>query len=152
MSELQSRPKTARYGLIGWQAIAGGVVVVAVANLLIFAIARLAGVSFEYTDDTGTHDVTAVGVVIASVPPVVIGPGLAILISRWWRPILRVAQVIGGALAALTLIQPLTADTSTGSRLALAAMHVVLGIVVVLVLEAVWRWSANRKSTARTAV
>ncbi|MDG4784762.1 DUF6069 family protein [Micromonospora sp. WMMD1102] len=142
MSVTENRPVLTGRGLNWWQAIGGGVVAAAVGNLLVFAVGKIAGVSFVYRDATGEHEVNAVGVLVASVPPLVVGTGLAVLISLWWRPILRVAQVVGGGLALLTVLGPLNAGADTGTRVAPAAMHVVLGIVVVLTLEAVRRSSA----------
>jgi len=135
-----------------WQAIGAGIVAAVVGNLVVFGIGKIAGASFEYRDDAGVHEVTMGGVLTSSVLPLAIGTGLATLISLAWRPILRVAQVVGGALGLITVLGPLSTDADTGTRLALAAMHVVLAVVVVITLEAVWRSSEpTRRGAERIA-
>lgn len=122
-------------GLNWWQAIAAGAVVAVVANLLILLIGWAAGASFLVMDAGSPHEVTAWSVVVATVPALVLGTGLAALLSRWWPGVIRLAQVIGGGLALLTVAGPMMADTDGATRLALAMMHVVPGVAVVVSLE-----------------
>lgn len=136
---LRTREGKQRQGLSWWQASAAGAVAATVANLVILLIGRAAGASFVVVDGANLHEVATTGVIIATVPPLVVGTVLAALLAHWWPPIIRVAQVIGGALALLTVAGPLMADTDGGTRLALALMHVVLAVAVVLSLEAVRR-------------
>lgn len=127
--------KAGRRGLNWWQAIAAGAVAATVVNLVILLIGWAAGASFVVLDAGKPHEVTAWSVVSASVFPLILGTGLAALLARWWPGFLRVAQVIGGALALLTVAGPMMSDTDGATRLALAMMHVVLGAAVVASLE-----------------
>ncbi|MDQ4104901.1 MAG: DUF6069 family protein [Actinomycetota bacterium] len=127
--------KVRREGLNWWQAIGAGAVVAAVANLAILLIGWVAGASFVVMDAGKPHEVTAWGVVVTTIPPLVLGTGLAALLARWWPGVLRWAQVIGGGLALLTVAGPMMSDTDGATRLALALMHVVVGAAVVVSLE-----------------
>ena len=138
-NRLRTREGKQRQGLSWWQASAAGAVAAAVGNLVIFLIGLAAGASFVVMDRGELHQVTAGEVIVATVPPLVVGTVLAALLARWWPGVLRLAQVIGGTLALLTAAGPIMADTDGGTRLALALMHVVLGVAVVLSLEALRR-------------
>ncbi|MGQ0717257.1 MAG: DUF6069 family protein [Pseudonocardiales bacterium] len=128
-----------RQGWNWWQAIAAGAVAAAVVNLVIFFIGGAAGASFAFLDRGTLHEITAWGVITATVPPLVIGTGLATLLARWWFGVIRLAQVIGGGLALLTVAGPLMTDADGATRLTLALMHVVLAVAVVVTLEAIRR-------------
>ena len=138
-NRLRTREGKQRRGLSWWQASAAGAVAAAVGNLVIFLIGLAADASFVVMDRGDLHEVTVGGVIVATVPPLVVGIVLAALLARWWPGVLRLAQVVGGTLALLTVAGPLMADTDGGTRLALALMHVVLGVAVVLSLEALRR-------------
>ena len=138
-NRLRTREGKQRQGLSWWQASAAGAVAATVGNLVIFLIGVAADASFVVMDRGDLHEVTVGGVIVATVPPLVVGTVLAALLARWWPGVLRLAQVLGGTLALLTAAGPLMADTDGGTRLALALMHVVLGVAVVLSLEALRR-------------
>ncbi|MGH3901088.1 MAG: DUF6069 family protein [Pseudonocardiaceae bacterium] len=125
--------------LTWWQAIVAGAVVAAVVNLVIFFIGAAAGASFAFLDRGTLHEIGAWSVIVATVPPLVIGTALAALLARWWSWVIRLAQVIGGGLALLTVAGPLMTDADSATRLALALMHVVLAVAVVVTLEAIRR-------------
>lgn len=125
----------AKQGLSWWQAIAAGAVAATVVNLAILLIGWAAGASFVVLDAGKPHEVTAWSVVSASAFPLILGTGLAALLARWRPGFLRLAQVIGGALALLTVAGPMLSDTDGATRLALAMMHVVPGVAVVASLE-----------------
>ena len=127
-------------GLNWWQAIGAAAIGATIVNLLILFLPRAGGGSLELIDAGSVHVVRAVDVINASVVPLVVGTALAALLARWWPGFLRLGQVIGGALGLLTVAGPLMADTDTATRLALAAMHVVVAVAVVLGLEAIRRW------------
>lgn len=126
-------------GLSWWQAIAAGAVAAAVVNLVIFFLGGAAGASFAFLDRGTLHEISAWAVLIATVPPLVIGTGLATLLARWRSWVIRLAQVIGGGLALLTVAGPLTTDADGATVFALALMHVVLAVAVVATLEAIRR-------------
>ncbi|MGH3941791.1 MAG: DUF6069 family protein [Pseudonocardiaceae bacterium] len=136
-ARLRTTEDKRRQGLSWWQASAVGAGAATVVNLLILLIGWAAGASFVVLDGTNVHEVGATGVIIATAPPLVGGIALAALLAHWWSWIIRLAQVIGGGFALLTVAGPVMADTDGGTQLALALMHIVLAVAVVLSLEAV---------------
>lgn len=126
-------------GLSWWQAIAAGAVTAAVVNLVIFFIGAAAGASFAVLDRGTPQEISAWTVLNASVLPLVVGTGLAALLAHWWLWVIRLAQVIGGGLGLLSVAGPLMADADGATRVALALMHVVLAVAVVVSLEAIRR-------------
>lgn len=122
-----------------WQAITAGAVAAAVGNLVIFFVGGAAGASFAFLDRGTLHEIGTWEVVTSTVPPLVAGTGLATLLARWWPRMIRLAQVIGGGLALLTVAGPLTTDADGATRVALALMHVVVAVAVVVTLEAIRR-------------
>lgn len=111
----------------------------ALVNLAILFAGQMAGASFRYTDAGELHEVTAGGVLGSTAIPLVAGFAAAVLLARFWIGFLRLAQVIGGGLALLTVAGPFLTDTDGGTRVALALMHVVVAAAVVWSLEAVRR-------------
>ena len=55
-----------------------------VGNLVIFLIGVAADASFVVMDRGDLHEVTVGGVIVATVPPLVVGTVLAALLARWW--------------------------------------------------------------------
>jgi hypothetical protein len=102
-----------------------------VGNLAVLGVADLADASLVVTDGGTTHEITAGGVVGASLVPVVAGVVIAALIAVRWVGVVRLAQVVGGAFALLSVGGPLAADTDGGTSIALAVMHVVTGAAFV---------------------
>ena len=131
-----------------WRAVAGGTAAALALNLLLYALARAAGASLSLAQPTGPHVVGITDVAGTTVVPLLVGTGLAVLLSRWWRPVLRTAQVVGAAFALATIAGSPTSDTDTGTRLTLAAMHVVCAAAVVLVLQAARRAPSTSQSRA----
>ena len=81
-------------GLNWWQAIAAGAVAAAVVILVIFFIGGATGATFAFLDRGTLHEITAVGVIIATVTPLVGGnrPGHAA--GPWWSGTIRLAQPV----------------------------------------------------------
>ncbi|UAK34471.1 MULTISPECIES: DUF6069 family protein [Nocardia] len=117
-------------------AILGSVAVTVAVNLIVWMLGLAAGGSFETTDAGETSEVTASVVVVSSAVPLMIGMIAAALLSYLWVGVLRVAQVVGAALAVATIGLTLAADFDLVSTLALSAMHVVLAPALVVGLEA----------------
>ncbi|PPK94261.1 hypothetical protein CLV92_108163 [Kineococcus xinjiangensis] len=134
-----------------WQAVGAGVLGAVAVNLVLYLFARAAGASLALPDGSGTHVVGVPDVVGATVVPLLVGTVLAVLLSRRWPVLLRVAQVGGAVVALVTVAGPLTGDTDAATRLVLAAMHVVSAVAVVAILEGVHRGRAGRRRTG-TAV
>lgn len=129
-----------------WQAIAAGVVAATVVNLLILLLGRAFGASFELAEGAGVHVVGAGGVISSTVVPMVVGTLLAALLGLRWPGFVRLAQVVGGGLALLSVAGPLTAVGGAGTRILLAAMHVVVAVAVVVCLEPTWRQARARRA------
>ncbi|MGD9527195.1 DUF6069 family protein [Pseudonocardia sp.] len=110
-----------------------------VACELVLLVGIAAEASFVLTvPGTPPHPVTSWDIVTTStILP--IGVLLAALLARWRRWFLRVGQVVGGALALLSVLGPLTGPTDSGTRLALSLMHVLVGAGAVIALEAIGR-------------
>ncbi|MBF6205953.1 hypothetical protein IU483_17930 [Streptomyces gardneri] len=117
-------------------AILGSVAVTVAVNLIVWMLGLAAGGSFETTDAGETSEVAASVVVVSSAVPLMIGMIAAALLSYLWVGVLRVAQVVGAALAVATIGLTLAADFDLVSTLALSAMHVVLAPALVVGLEA----------------
>ena len=123
-----------------WQAAAAGAALATVINLLILLAARAADASLVLREPgAADHPITAGGVIFSSVVPMTGGILLATLLARRWPGVLRLAQLVGGGLALLTVAGPLTSGTDGVTRTALVAMHLVVGVTVVLALEAIRR-------------
>jgi hypothetical protein len=118
-----------------WLVIPVGAAVVALANVLVYALGRLVGASFVLYDDPAVpHAVDLGDVLVSSVVPLVLGTGLAVLLQRWWRHAVRAGQVVGAGLAVLSTAGPLSALTDGATAVALAVMHVLVGVAVVAIL------------------
>lgn len=129
-----------RFALPWWQAAAAGAVLATAINLVLLLAARAADASLVLREPgAADHPITAGGVIFSSVVPMTGGILLAALLARWWQGVLRLAQLVGGALALLTAAGPLTSGTDGVTRTTLITMHLVVGVTVVLALEAIRR-------------
>ena len=127
-----TRPATRRRP---WQVILATAAVTALANAVVFALGTLAGASFVVYDDSAVpHAVGLVDVLVMSVVPLALGAGLAVLLQRWWRHALLAAQIVGASLAVVSVAGPLAARTDTPTMVALAIMHLLVGVAVVAAL------------------
>lgn len=122
-----------------WQAVAAGAAAAVAVNLLILALAAGGGAALAVTQGGTERPVTAASVVVASLMPLLIGTVLAVLLSRRWPGVLRVAQVLAAAAAVLTTFGPLSGAVDTATGIALATMHLTVGAAAVAVLETVRR-------------
>lgn len=118
-----------------WAVVASTVVALA-ANLVLWLVGLAAGGNFEMTDGGTRMAVAPGGVVTLTVVPIVVGMGIAALISLRWLPIIRVAQVVGVVAPLGTIAMTVAADFDTASTVTLALMHVVIAVVVPVGLEA----------------
>jgi hypothetical protein len=135
-------------GLTWWQAAAASAVAATAVNLVILLIARAADASLALRQrGAANHEIAAGDVIISSAIPMTGGIVLATLLALLWAGFLRLAQVVGGGLALLTVAGPISSDTDRVTQVSLAVMHVVVGVTVVLALEAIRR---RRKATAST--
>ncbi|MFJ3923446.1 DUF6069 family protein [Streptomyces sp. NPDC090022] len=122
-------------GFSWWKVLVAGAVGAAVVNLIVLAVARLAGASLVVVDGGAEHAITVGGVVGSSVVPLVVGTGAALLLALWKPVFLRIAQYVGGGLALLSVAGPLSSGADGGTVAALSVMHITLGVAVVTTLE-----------------
>jgi hypothetical protein len=109
-----------------------------VTSWVVMLAGHAAGASFVL-DDRGTpHVVRALDVVVATWP-MVVGVLLAAALGRLRVWLLRTGQAVGGLLAAASVAGPMLAVTDSGTRIALALMHLVVGVAAVAALEAIRR-------------
>ncbi|WP_141134587.1 DUF6069 family protein [Haloechinothrix alba] len=120
-----------------WQAITAGVVLSGLVNLALYLIGHLAGATFLVAAESGSDEVTAGMILFFSTVPLAVGTALAVLLANWWTWVLRLAQVIGAALALATIAGIFAAEAGTGTAISLTVMHVVVAVAVVLILEVV---------------
>ncbi|MEU4126619.1 MULTISPECIES: DUF6069 family protein [Streptomyces] len=128
-------PSARRSGFGWWQVLVTGAVGAAVVNLVVFAVAKLAGASLVVPDAGEEHAVTVGGVIGSSVVPLLVGAGAALLLALWKPVFLRIAQYVGSGLALLSVAGPLSADTDGGTVAALSLMHITLGVAVFTTLR-----------------
>lgn len=124
-----------RSGLTWWKALATGVGGAVVVNLIVLAVAKLAGAPLVIVDGGTEHPITVGGVISASVVPLVLGTGAAFLLALWKPVFLRIAQFVGGGLALLSTAGPLSSGADGGTVAALSLMHITLGVAVVATLQ-----------------
>lgn len=139
---------TAGLQRFGSPRIIGLAVVAAVAaNVVIWLAGVVAGGSFEYTDGGEVLSAAPGGVVVLTAVPLAVGLALTALVARWWLPAVRVAQVVGSALALLTIAGTLAADFDGASTVALSLSHVALVPFLVVALEAIRLRILDRRSS-----
>lgn len=124
--ELDTQSRTSTSPL---RAAAVGAVVALIANLVIWLVGAAAGAGYDVTPGGGqTIQVGALAVTLSTIIPFVIGGG-AVLAARRWPRAPRTLAWAGLAVALLSLITPITAQTDSTTRLALSLMHVLAGVV-----------------------
>lgn len=136
----------ARTPIAGAWAAGGVVAVVALAaNLATFVVARLWGVDMSVRPPGGEEMVVGPGTITAmTVVPVLLGSVLLRTLRERGAVAWRVLGWVGLAVGVLTASAPFSVEAGSGTRVALACMHVVTGVVWVLVVHAALRRSARR--------
>jgi len=115
---------------------AAGAAAAAIVNLVVFAIANAAGVSFEFVQNGRPTTVGYGMVAVVSVGSVLLGAVLAALLGPRR---LRLVQIIGAAVAVLSAGAPLTLTGAASGKAVLVLLHLITGAVFVLALELVRR-------------
>ncbi|WP_229073325.1 DUF6069 family protein [Actinoplanes sp. DH11] len=108
--------------------IAIGIALVAAA--LIWIVATAAGAPMEVDQGQGVMPVGLVPVVVATVLAGLLGWGLLALLERSARGA-TIWTVIAGVVTALSFLPVLTSEATTGTRLALAAMHLAVAVALI---------------------
>lgn len=109
------------------------------ANVVVWLAGEVAGGDFTYTDGGETLSAAPGGVIVLTAVPLAVGLAVVALVARRWPVLVRVGQVVGSALAVLTIGGTLAADFDGPSTVALSVAHLVLVPALVLGLEAVRR-------------
>lgn len=124
-----------------WRAGMLTAVLAVVLALVVLGVALLAGADMK-VQPSGGRESMAVGVVpvvVTVLLAVTLGTALLAVLSRrgakWWRTLAVAGLVIG----VVSVVIPLTATADVGTKLALAAMHVVAGAVWYVVLTRMTR-------------
>jgi hypothetical protein len=129
----------------GWgrpNIVVATVVAAVVINEIIYAIGRALGGDFLFTNAGKSTEVTTWSVAALTTGPLLVGMTLVALLSRKWPSIIKVALVVGPALALVTIaILTIPADLDTTSTTTLALCHVALVPVVLGGLLAIARRS-----------
>lgn len=120
-------------------AVLGSVGLALLANLVLWLAGLAAGGDFTMTNEGVRESVAPGGVVLMTVAPLAVGMTAAVLLSKLWAPILRVAAVVGAAASLGTIAGTLAADFDGASTTTLSLMHVVIAAVLVTALEALYR-------------
>ncbi|UUU38125.1 DUF6069 family protein [Streptomyces sp. NBC_00162] len=138
-------PSVRRSGLGWWMVLVTGAVGAAVVNLIVLAVATLAGASLVVVDGGAEHPITVGGVIGASVVPLVVGTGAALLMALWKPVFLRIGQYVGGGLASW---RQLLEAVRLGPEGDVAEVTAVQVRRVVEDLVRGGRWEAGGRSTA----
>jgi hypothetical protein len=107
----------------------------AVVNLLVYAVGRAVGGTFQFTSAGQAAEVNAVTVAGFSALPLAVGLVVVALLARHaWA--IRTALIVGPALAVLTiLIMTIPADLDTKSTITLAVCHLTLVPIMIVAIR-----------------
>lgn len=130
-----TRALSALPALNRYTAVLGAVAAAVAVNLILWGVGAAAGGSFVTVDNGTEMDVAPGGVIVMSAVPLLIGTTVAAVVSYWWTGVLRVAAVVGSALALATIALTVAADFDTASTVALSLMHVTLVPILVVAME-----------------
>ena len=126
--------------------IAAAAATAAVVNLLVYAAGRVAGAAFRFTSQGRPAEVDAVTVAGFSAVPLALGLTAVALLAPRWAGVRPVALVAGPALAVLTIgAMTIPADFDTAGTITLAACHLVLVPVMIVVIRTL---TAERRTAA----
>ena len=106
------------------------VVVAAAAALLGWAVVRVADVSLTVDQGGSVSHVGAVAVVLSTLVVGVAAAASQAVMTRW-RGGLRWWLVLAAGVLVLSLLSPFEAATTTSATLALMALHVLVGVVLI---------------------
>lgn len=108
---------------------AGGAAVAAlVLNFADRLVAGALGADFRVQVGDATQTIGFGMVAFMTLGPMVLGALALVLASRWGRRGWDAVGWLGLVVGVVTVVLPLSADAGTGTRLALALMHVVAGV------------------------
>lgn len=115
---------------LGWRV--GGLAIAAAlaGNLINLAVASVAGAEMT-VQPSGTMaiEINAALVIATTVLPLIGATVLLVLLRRRGAPAWRTMAAVGLGLGVLTIAMPLTVTATAGTRVALASMHLLTGLV-----------------------
>jgi hypothetical protein len=118
---------------------AGVALVAAVANSVVWAVARLAGAELEVTANDSTQDIGLPTVLATTLAPLALAT-VALWVTRRKPSAWRVLAWVGLAIGVLSIVTPIAAEATAGTTTALVAMHLITGTAwFALVLRALSR-------------
>ena len=100
--------------------------------LALFLIFRAAGATYE---NTAAMSIGLTNVLIMTTVPLLLGFGLVALLSRRWPVFIKIGRWIGVALALLTIVMTAATGFDTLGFVALALMHVVVALTIIVALR-----------------
>ncbi len=102
-------------------------------NAVVFALVRLADIDFTVPEfgSAGTVTEITVGHVIGASLVGLVVAWLALAATRFRLPAAKAVTVIGAVLAVASAGAPLSLDADGGTRITLAATHLVVGVAFV---------------------
>lgn len=130
MTELMTRPQAR----VTWRDDGPVAVVAAVAAVVVWVMARVLGVDVAVRSGSGPQPVGVVSVAITALVVAAAGAGLLRLLERRTTRGLRTWTVVACVVWLVSFVGP-TAGATPAAGLALAALHLVVGGVVVLGLR-----------------
>lgn len=133
-------------GTTGWWRPASVSTALAVAtNVALFASADASGTDFRVPSfgSDQTMNVTVGHVIATTLVVLALGWVAAAIAARRGRPSLGAMAILGAAIAAVSTAAPLTLDADLGTRLVLAAQHLVAGAAYVAGIELIRRAEAT---------
>ncbi len=125
-----TRPEVSRSGSKLFAAVSKAAVSALIANLLIFTVAKLAGVQFTLTPPgAAAMDVQIFSIALMTIATMLVGGFILLLLVKFTRlPAAQFMAWAGLAVGVLTVVMPLSMDGETTVRFLLAAMHVITGL------------------------
>ena len=139
-----------------WASGAVAAATATIINVVLYGIARSAGVSFDIPlgmagDVTATPERMIGAIVFNSVVPFALGLALTALVARRTPQRLRMMQIIAVVVTVLSFAQPVLLDAGVLTRTVLALMHIPPGLAFVLALQRL-RDTGTAPQVAREAV
>lgn len=119
-----------------WRIGAAAAAIAAILNVVILGIGRAAGVPFVVPTFTGSQMTVAWPIVVGTIVFwFVLGLLLTTFVAARQPRRLAAIQIVAAVVTVLSLVQPLTVDADTATRLVLAIMHPVTGASFILALR-----------------
>lgn len=133
-------------GMEFWRRTALTIGAAVVVNAALFAVFTWAGADLLIPTGSTTQALTIVPVIATTVIGLVAAALLLLVLRKVGVSRPTTFSVVVIVLTVLSLGAPLTADVSAGNKVALASMHVVVGLAALIGLSSVYR----RRETATT--